>query len=255
MPSPDQCCAIIPARYASSRFPGKPLADILGKPMIWHVYTRVRACPELTSIHLATDDERILASAREHAIPAVMTSSDHDSGTDRIHEAAQKLGLSDQTVVVNVQGDEPALNPEMISQLLRPFSDEAVRVSTLMRRLRLEEVDQPHVVKVAVSNRGRAVYFSRSPIPYQSAADDPVYWGHIGLYAYRWQTLKAFHQLGPSPLERLEKLEQLRLVEAGIPIEVRPTEHASHGVDRPEDIALVEKIIREGAPHASNTRS
>jgi len=255
MTIPQGCHAIIPARYESSRFPGKPLAAILGKPMLWHVFERIRACPELSSIHVATDDERILEAAEELGIPALMTDSRHESGTDRIHEAASSLGLGDEAVVLNIQGDEPALAPGMISQLLEPFRDPEVQVSTLMRRITAQEADNVNLVKVIASRSGRALYFSRAKVPHHSRpSDEAAFWGHIGLYAYRWKALQTFCRLGPSPLEQTEKLEQLRLLEANIPIHIRPTEHVSHGVDSPEDIPVVERIIRGGKDYASSPR-
>ncbi len=239
-----RCHGIIPARFASTRFPGKPLADILGKPMIWHVYQRARACPELCGVTLATDDQRILDAARELDIPATMTRDDHPSGTDRALEAAERLGVDANDVVVNIQGDEPALCPELLTLLLSPFDDPAVQVSTLARPLSPEEAQSPDVVKVVTDAQGQALYFSRALIPYPREGTGD-FLGHIGLYAFRMRTLRTFVGLGPSKLEQIEKLEQLRLLEAGIPIRVLRTEHRTHGVDRPEDVPRVCMLLRE----------
>jgi 3-deoxy-manno-octulosonate cytidylyltransferase (CMP-KDO synthetase) len=236
---------IIPARYASTRFPGKPLAPILGKPMFWHVYTRARACATLQAVYLATDDERIRAEAERLHVPVVMTSTEHASGTDRILEAARILGLDSRSVVVNVQGDEPALEPDMLRELTAPFAHPDVQVCTLVRRMDAVEALDPNRVKTVWSqSTGLALYFSRSLIPHFTGSGG-TYWGHIGLYAYRLPVLERFNELGPSPLERIERLEQLRFLEAGIPISVVPTEHRSVGVDRPEDLDIVTSILKE----------
>ncbi|MFP4168972.1 MAG: 3-deoxy-manno-octulosonate cytidylyltransferase [Desulfonatronovibrionaceae bacterium] len=235
--------AIIPARYQSSRFPGKPLARILGRPMFWHVYRRTLECPLIDKTWLATDDERIYNQAADLGVPALMTGRDHASGTDRILEAASKLDLPPDSVIANVQGDEPALHPEMLTRLLEPFQGR-VQAATLARPITAEEAQDPNTVKVVRSESGRALYFSRSPIPYPGGKE-PYYLGHIGLYAYTFETLREFSRLGPSPLERAERLEQLRLLQADIDILVGITEHVSHGVDRPEDIPKIEKILQE----------
>ncbi|GFM38608.1 3-deoxy-manno-octulosonate cytidylyltransferase [Desulfovibrio psychrotolerans] len=242
---------IIPARYESSRFPGKPLADILGKPMFWHVYTRARQCPLLTRVVLATDDLRIADAAREHGVECVMTRTDHPSGTDRVYEAACLLGVPEDAVVVNIQGDEPALNPQMLTQLVSPFTqDAAVQVSTLAQSVSVQGAHSPDVVKVVCSANGDALYFSRAPIPFCRDADAEgqaagAYHGHIGLYAFRLAALRRFTELAPSRLEQTEKLEQLRLLENNISIRVVMTQHKTHGVDRPEDIATILNMLRE----------
>lgn len=238
------CYGIIPARFASSRFPGKPLAPILGRPMFWHVYQRAAACADLHAVMLATDDARIAQAARVEKIPLVMTRPDHPSGTDRVLEAALALDLPEHSVVVNIQGDEPALRPELLAQLVAPFDRPEVHVATLARPLRHEEAQSPDVVKVVVDNAGRALYFSRAAIPFPRDTDCSDFLGHVGLYAFRLPVLRRFVELGPGRLERIEKLEQLRFLEAGIPIHVVLTEHCAHGVDRPEDIAMVENILR-----------
>jgi 3-deoxy-manno-octulosonate cytidylyltransferase (CMP-KDO synthetase) len=236
---------IIPARYASTRFPGKPLVPILGKPMFWHVYTRARACESLREVYLATDDERIREAAERLGVPVVMTSTEHASGTDRILEAARTLDLDPRSVVVNIQGDEPALEPDMLRQLTAPFEVPEVQVCTLVRRMNHAEALDPNRVKAVWSERtGLALYFSRSLVPHFSQTEGS-YWVHIGLYAYRFPALVRFNELGPSPLELIERLEQLRFLEAGIPIRVVPTEHRSVGVDRPQDLDIVTSILKE----------
>ncbi len=242
------CYGIIPARFASSRFPGKPLVDILGKPMFWHVYTRALRCPALRRVVLATDDDRIAESARAHGVDFVMTRSDHTCGTDRVFEAACAMNVEENAVVVNIQGDEPALNPAMLTELVAPFAENAsVQVSTLARPISATEAANPDVVKVVRSASGNALYFSRLPIPFaRNAQPAPASaWGHVGLYAFRFATLRQFTQLAPSPLEQTEMLEQLRLLENDIPIRVVPTRHTTHGVDRPEDISTILNLLRE----------
>ena len=238
--------AIIPARYKSSRFPGKPLADILGKPMFWHVYTRAKKCPLLQDVYLATDDSRIFEAAKKLHVPVLMTSEKHKSGTDRILEAAKQLNLPEDSVIVNVQGDEPALNPEMLTELLKPFTTSSeVQVTTLAKPISFDQAKNPDIVKVVCSSSGHALYFSRSPIPF-GRDRQPEYLGHIGLYAMRMNILARFKSLGESRLERWEKLEQLRLLEADIPILVVQTNFECHGVDRPEDIARVCELLAKG---------
>ncbi len=239
--------AIIPARYQSSRFPGKPLALIRGKPMFWHVATRAAQSRSVRQVVLATDDERIATVAQTLQIPVVLTRADHPSGTDRVLEAARLLGAKDTTIVLNVQGDEPLLHPQMLDALVEPFASPAVAVTTLARPIPPEEAQQPDLVKVVRTPDGRALYFSRAPIPYGRDAQ-AQYLGHIGLYGFRFPVLEKFSELGQSPLERTECLEQLRLLEAGIPIHVALTLHASFGVDRPEDIATVTRILDEQHP-------
>jgi 3-deoxy-manno-octulosonate cytidylyltransferase (CMP-KDO synthetase) len=235
--------AIIPARYQSTRFPGKPLADIRGKPMFWHVYNRARQCRALSDVVLATDDDRIREAADRLQVPVMMTGSDHLSGSDRVLEAAQKLNIGDDAVVVNVQGDEPLLEPQMLTQLIEPFRSADVRVTTLARAFDAQEDRGPDRVKVVFSNTGRALYFSRSPIPFPRDAKTAAAHLHIGLYAFRMDILKRYVSLPQGRLEKLEKLEQLRLLENDIPMHVVVTEHRSIGVDRPEDLAVIEKLL------------
>ncbi len=239
-----QVHGIIPARYASTRFPGKPLVDILGKPMFWHVWRRASLCPALSSVTLATDDERIASAARALGVPFVMTCSDLPSGTDRVYQAAVLLGLPEESVVINIQGDEPALEPEVLTELANPFADAAVQVATLVHRIDAREAASPDRVKVVLSAGGNALYFSRSPVPYDRENTGASYWGHIGLYAFRLPALRKFTSLPPSSLEQTEKLEQLRLLENDIPIRAVKTTRHSHGVDRPEDLHAVIAMMK-----------
>lgn len=240
------CFGFIPARYASSRFPGKPLADILGKPMFWHVWSRARQCGRFASVHLCTDDERIASAARSLEVPVIMTREDHPNGSSRVHEAAVALNVPHNAVVVNIQGDEPALEPAMLESLISPFDDETVLAATLACRMDREEALSPDRVKVVLDTRGNALYFSRAAIPFErggnTAAPSP-HLLHVGIYAYRMRTLAWYVQLPPSPLEELEKLEQLRLLENGVPLRVAMTEHRAHGVDRPEDIEQIVALM------------
>ena len=238
------CVGIIPARYQSTRFPGKPLADILGKPMFWHVYQRAKSCPQLDQVVLATDDQRIYETARSLDVAVIMTRSDHPSGTDRILEAAKKLQVPDSAVVVNVQGDEPLLDPAMITTLVAPFTDAAIGVTTLAHPISPEAAQNPNRVTVVVSKSGRGLYFSRATLPYDAGGEDHAIYGHIGLYAYRMRHLKRFVALGPTPLEKVERLEMLRLLENDIPIHVQITDAATLGVDHPDDLTRVVEIMR-----------
>lgn len=241
------CHGIVPARYASSRLPGKPLLDIAGKPMFWHVVTRAQQAG-LDSVTLATDDPRIFEAAHSLNIPVVMTRQDHQSGTDRVYEAACILGLPDDAVVVNIQGDEPLLDPVLIDEMLAPFDEPAVRVSTLAAALGAERLEVSDQVKVVMDSRSNALYFSRAAIPYKRDEKDDcshLYWGHIGLYAFRMEALRVFVGLHPSALEQTEKLEQLRLLENGVPIRVVRTCRHSPGVDTPDDLERVRLLCRQ----------
>ena len=239
------CYGIIPARYQSSRFPGKPLADILGKPMFYRVYERAAGCTLLKKVCLATDDDRIYKAAKDLDVPVVMTDPDHPSGSDRIMEAATTLGLEDEAVVVNIQGDEPDLDKTIIDGLVQPFSNPLIDVTTPARIIDTTEANNPDRVKVVRANNGFALYFSRAKIPYNrdGGTMDTHYLLHIGLYAYRLPALRAFTSLPPSPLEKLEKLEQLRLLEAGISIYVVMTDYRGFGIDRPEDLTQLVEMM------------
>jgi 3-deoxy-manno-octulosonate cytidylyltransferase (CMP-KDO synthetase) len=238
-----ECHGIIPARYESSRFPGKPLVEIGGRPMFWHVWSRAAACPRMTSVTLATDDGRIFNAAKELDVPVVMTRNDHTSGTDRVLEAARALSIDSDAVVVNIQGDEPCLEPDMLTELVRPFEDRRVRVTTLATSIGPDEAASPDRVKVVRAGDGRALYFSRSLVPFDRDGKLHGFLLHIGLYGFRMEALERFGSLDPSPLEQREKLEQLRLLEDGIDIYVTETRHACHGVDRPEDLVKVKTIL------------
>jgi len=238
-----ECYGIIPARYDSQRFPGKPLADILGRPMIQHVFERARQCRILSTVVLATDDARIQSAAQQYDIPVVMTRADHPSGTDRVLEAAQILNLPPDAVVINIQGDEPALVPAMLTELVQPFRVPEIQVTTLVRKISTRQAQNPNLVKVVFGADRRALYFSRSPVPYHRNSEKSDFYGHIGIYAFRMPVLQKFVALPRSRLEVAEKLEQLRLLENGFPIHIVVTKHPSIGVDRPEDIETATRII------------
>ncbi len=238
MTFPD-CYGFIPARYASSRFPGKALADIMGKPMFWHVWNRASQCARLKSVTLCTDDTRIADAASALGVPWVMTRPDHACGTDRICEAAQAMGLPPSAVVVNIQGDEPALNPAMLDALLDPFHDSTVQSATLAHPISRAEALSSDRVKVVLDQRQNALYFSRALIPHDRDGNESCalpYLLHIGLYAFRMHLLEEYTRLTPTPLEEREKLEQLRLLENGFSMRVSVTPYRSHGVDTYEDL-------------------
>jgi len=220
------------------------LADLHGKPMFWHVYSQARKCVHFSRIVLATDDQRIFSAAEALQVPVVMTAADHPSGTDRALEAATLLGVPDAAVIVNIQGDEPLLAPDMLNKLISPFASPEVRVATLARILSPEAADNPDRVKVVIAEDGRALYFSRSKIPYYRNEHDQTFLGYIGLYAFRMETLRTFQQLGPGRLETAESLEQLRLLENGLDIHVVVTDHSSIGVDTPADLEKVARIMQ-----------
>lgn len=240
------CYGIIPARYDSSRFPGKPLADIWGRPMFWHVYAHAKRAKVLRKVVLATDDARIEEAALEWEIPCVMTRREHASGTDRVFEAASKLGAEPHAVIVNIQGDEPALDPAVIETLVMPFLDDAVQVSTLASPITPQRAASPNQVKVVTAANGDALYFSRSRIPFDRDGGEGEILGHIGLYAFRMGALRRFVGLPQSPLERREKLEQLRFLENGVPIRVvRAEGYEAHGVDTPEDLEEIRALLAD----------
>jgi 3-deoxy-manno-octulosonate cytidylyltransferase (CMP-KDO synthetase) len=211
--------------------------------MFWHVMRRAAMCPLVSRVVLATDDERIFQAAQELGEDVLMTGSHHASGTDRVLEAAQLLQAGPEDIIINVQGDEPALHPEMLTELIRPFDAPDVLVTTLGTPISAEEAASPDRVKIARAVDGSALYFSRAPIPF-SREGEAQYIGHIGLYGLRMHILEKFSALGESPLERLERLEQLRLLEAGIPMHVALTRHKSLGVDRPEDLHIVSRFMQ-----------
>ncbi len=245
-----QITAIIPARYASTRFPGKPLADIHGKSMIQRVYERTCQATLVNRVIVATDDERIAANVRAFGGELCMTSAQHETGTDRLAEVAAGL---DCDLVVNVQGDEPLINPAMIDLAVAPLiADERIAMGTLMVAIDdVEEFLNPNVVKVVTDMSGSALYFSRSPIPCSRdmlplSIEHPmpcVAHKHIGLYVYRREFLLGYSALVVTPLEKLEKLEQLRALEHGYKIQVVETMQPSLGVDTPADLEKVRALV------------
>lgn len=240
---------IIPARYHSTRFVGKPLADICGKPMIEHVYERALKSESLASLVVATDDERILRTVEGFGGKAILTSSHHQSGTDRIAEALSKIQVEDNDVIVNIQGDQPLLKPEMVDAVIRPLmTDLSLVMGTLCCRIKAEaELSNPNVVKVVVDKNGFALYFSRFPIPYVREQNTATYhYRHIGIYVYRKEFLLRFSRMPQSELEKAEILEQLRALENGYRIKLVETDMDSVEVDTPEDLEKVKKVMRGG---------
>jgi 3-deoxy-manno-octulosonate cytidylyltransferase (CMP-KDO synthetase) len=251
MPTESRAVAIIPARWGSTRFPGKPLAQIKKKPMIQWVVEQAQKASRISEVIVATDDERILNAVIGFGGKAVMTSQDHATGSDRIAEVASRLKCD---IVVNIQGDEPLIPPENIDQVIGCLDKNPVlNVATLMMAVRrADEIIDPNVVKVVADQKGRALYFSRSAIPFHRDEwkdglpnDMSRVFKHIGLYAYTRSFLLEFTRMNPTPIEQLEKLEQLRILEHGHPIQVEITEKISMGVDRIEDLEKVEKFLNK----------
>ena len=245
--------AIIPARYDSTRFPGKPLADLKGKTMIQRVYENVSKAGLVDSVLVATDDKRIFDAVAAFGGKVVMTSGRHASGTDRIAEAAAGI---DCDLVVNVQGDEPFIRPEMIDDVIGLlYNDEKASISTLAKKITdVNDIMSPNVVKVVMDNEGYALYFSRSPIPYcrdgwkdlnsiTSRIDDMLMFKHIGIYGFRKKALLEFSSMSPCRLENIEKLEQLRALAAGMRIRVRETAFDTFGIDTVEDLRKAENAL------------
>ena len=244
---------VIPARYASTRLPGKPLKDVAGKPMICRVYDRASQAKTLSGVVVATDDERILRAVEDHGGRAMMTAKDHPTGTDRLAEVAE--AYPDVDLIINVQGDEPLIEPSLIDELGRAFDGDAeLQMATVMTPMEDEaEQKNPNNVKVVTDKNGCALYFSRSLLPYpRNDAGTPVY-KHIGIYAYRRDFLLAYAKMAPTPLERAESLEQLRALENGYKIKCIRTNARFVGVDTPEDLAKVNEIYRrmEGKEEAA----
>jgi len=244
--------AIIPARYASTRFEGKALADVLGKPMVQRVYERTARASLVSEVIVATDDERIAAAVKAFGGRVEMTDRGHETGTDRLAEVAAR---SDADIIVNVQGDEPLIEPAMIDEAVRPLVDDpAIQMATLKTRIKtLHDFLSPNVVKVVTDWEGNALYFSRSPLPnfrdkWNDLKDEKFATGrllcyrHVGLYVYRRDFLLQYAQMSPTYLELAEKLEQLRVLENGYRIKVVETEYESIGVDTPFDL---EKVIEK----------
>ena len=239
---------LIPARYASTRFPGKPLALLAGKPVIQHVYEQ--AAKVLDAVYVATDDERIYNKVTEFGGKAVMTSTKHHSGTDRIEEALEKVG-GDFDVVVNIQGDEPFIAQSQIETLCHCFEDEDTQIATLGKPFEcIKAVENPNSPKIVVDNRGYAMYFSRSVIPFVRGVERQEwlkkypFLKHLGIYAYRTEVLKAITRLPQSSLELAESLEQLRWLENGYRIKVGITNVETVGIDTLEDLQRAEDFIR-----------
>ena len=236
---------VIPSRYASSRFPGKALADLCGKPMVQHVVERVSRAALLDEVLVATDDRRILETVQSFGGKACMTSPTHPSGTDRIAEVVRNFPCD---LVVNIQGDEPLLEPAVIDKAVKPLAEDAsIPMGTVARPMGSAEAADPSKVKVVLDRQGFALYFSRSRIPFVRDDTPPggerPYLLHMGLYVYRRETLLRLAALPPTPLEERERLEQLRALENGIRIRVVITEHESFGVDTPADLARVRKMM------------
>jgi 3-deoxy-manno-octulosonate cytidylyltransferase (CMP-KDO synthetase) len=240
--------AVIPARYASTRLPGKPLADLDGRPMIEHVYRRVSASTIVSDVIVATDDLRIATRVSEFGGKVRLTKATHETGTDRLAEVAASL---DCDVVVNVQGDEPLIDPRAVDELVAPFAtDRSLQMTTLFRRIHdAAELNNPNITKVVLDRAGFALYFSRAPIPHlrDPRGEWPPLYRHIGLYAYRRSALLLLASLEPTPLERAEALEQLRALEHGIRIKAVETQHASFEVNTPEDLEEVRRRLTAAA--------
>jgi 3-deoxy-manno-octulosonate cytidylyltransferase (CMP-KDO synthetase) len=238
---------IIPARYGSTRFPGKPLADLLGKPVVQHVYERAREAQTLERLVVATDDDRIFQAVTGFGGEAVMTRSDHPNGTDRLAEAAADM---EAEIVVNIQGDEPLIEGAVIDAAVQPLlADASIPMGTLVARItHPADLHNPNVVKVVIDRQGFALYFSRSLIPYARGGNgaQTVYYYHPGLYVYRKEFLLTYASLPPTPLEQVEKLEQLRALEHGYRIKVVETQHNSVGVDTPADLEHVKRLLQRG---------
>ena len=240
-----EAVGVIPSRYRSTRFPGKALAALAGKPLIQHVYERSVSARSLERILVATDDDRILKAVRKFGGEAVLTSPDHLSGTDRLAEVARMLEAG---TYVNIQGDEPLVDPRDIDALVEKLrQDPSVYMATLRSPIRKrEEMENPNVVKVVCDRSGNALYFSRSPVPNQMGGGVTGTYRHLGLYAYRRAFLLEITAEAPGALERLERLEQLRVLETGRRIRVLDAVGPSIGVDTPEDLERVRRLLEHG---------
>lgn len=242
--------AIIPARYASTRFPGKPLIDIGGQPMIERVYRQVKKAKEISEVIVATDDTRIADVVKHFGGLVEMTSSDHPSGTDRCAEVAKRFERAFD-IVINIQGDEPFINPAAIDEVCAAFTGSEVNIASLCKKIEDEEsLWNPNVVKVVTDKNGFALYFSRHPIPFlrnsQNKAwqNQHTYFKHLGIYAFRLSALLAITQLPQGELEKAESLEQLRWIENGFHIRMMETRHETLAIDSPADLAHVEKYLK-----------
>jgi len=235
---------IIPARFASTRFPGKPLYPLKGKPLIQHVFENAKRAMLAEDVIVATDSETIFEKVFAFGGKAVMTDPKHPSGTDRIAEVAASMKYD---IIVNVQGDEPLIRPEMIDDVIALLSDQRASIGTLVKKIEhSEEINDPNVVKAVFDREGLALYFSRAPIPSHARHSEihaPCYYKHIGMYSYRRDTLLSLAAMQPTELEKTEKLEQLRALENGIRIKVKETFFETCGVDTPEDLERVEQWL------------
>lgn len=245
--------AIIPCRYASKRFEGKPLMSILGKPMIQWVYEKTKQADILTDVVVATDDERIYGCVEGFGGRILMTAPTHRSGSDRAAEVAQALGLKDKDIVINIQGDQPAFDPRSLSEVVSPLMEDSQLVmSTLIYKISdPAEIKDPNHVKCVFDKENFALYFSRSPIPFGQPTADSVSFDifkHLGIYAYRNHFLQRFASLPQGRLEEIERLEQLRAMEHGYRIKVVETPYDSKEVDRPEDIHKLEAVLEDEHP-------
>ena len=241
--------AIIPARFASHRFPGKVIAPLAGKPLVLHTYERTIQANCITKAIIATDDQRVLDALAPYDIQVVMTSTHHPSGTDRIAEVAR---TSTADIIVNVQGDEPMLDPNTIDAAVQTLLDDPkLNMATAKHAITdPKDIQDPNVVKVVTDTHNRALYFSRSPIPHMrdladQTAEHPAYWQHIGLYVFRRSFLLDYADMPPTELEGFEKLEQLRALENGHPIAVVETKFKTIGVDTPDDLERVRQLLEK----------
>ena len=234
---------VIPARYASTRLPGKPLKDICGKPMICRVYERAKLAKNISEVIVATDDERIFQAVEQNSGRAIMTRADHKTGTDRLAEVAEKF--PDADVIVNVQGDEPLIEANLIDELIEQFADKNLQMATVATELTdEEEMKNPNNVKVIFDKNNNALYFSRSLIPYPRNVGKSKVFKHIGIYAYRRNFLLDYAKMESTPLEQAESLEQLRALENGYKIRVIESDCKFVGVDTEEDLKLVNEIYK-----------
>jgi len=246
LPTSVKVLGVIPARLASTRLPRKVLRKIAGEPLLDWVFRAAKACPKLDEVVVAADSAEVMELCDNRGWPAILTSPDLPSGTDRLHAVSRLIPAQ---IYVNIQGDEPLLEAAHIAALLEPFTQPHVDVTTLKVRCRPEDVANPNAVKVVTAYDGRALYFSRATIPFnRDNAQNAVYWKHLGLYAYRRTALQRFASLLPTPLEQTERLEQLRLLENNISLYVSETEHDTIGVDTEEDLLRVEAILSRRKP-------
>jgi len=234
---------VIPARYGSSRFPGKPLVKIKGKPMIQHVYERARLSKKLDEVVVATDHRIIYDTVKSFGGKVIMTKTDHESGSDRIAEVSERI---DGDIFVNIQGDEPLINPQLIDQIIEEAKKNLNYVVTAKTKIREKaDITNPNVVKVVTDLQNNALYFSRLPIPYNRSNENIEYYKHLGIYCYSKSILQHFVKMPKSRYEKCEVLEQLRLLENGFKIKVINTNYDSVGVDTPEDVMKIEKLLEE----------